>query len=224
MTARRVVTALVILTGFVGTAHAQFEIDPGAPKGRGAGRLELSGFIGGLSLDQALGQATNIYQSVSGEAENIDFGKLYGFRASWAFTPMLAAEFTVSGASHAYSLTVDDDVVGSVSLGDQFAADELFLGGSVLLQFPRGHLVPYATGGLGLLRTTPQSTIEGIERVSTLDVQFGGGVKFWFPSPQWLGVRFDVRYRSANDGIGFPEGGSTPKGFEITVGGAVRLF
>jgi len=210
--------------GLVSHAQAQFEVNPGQAKRQGAGRLEVSGFIGGLSIDQALGRATNIYQAVTGEAQNIDFGKLYGFRASWAFTPMLAAELNVSGGSNPYTLSVDDGVIGVVDLGEQFEADQFFLGGNVLFQFPKGNFAPYATGGVGLLRTTPQSAISGIDRISTLDINFGGGLKYWFSTPGWLGFRFDVRYHTANDGITFPGGSSTPTGLEVSVGAGVRLF
>ncbi len=55
------VTALAtIATG----AHAQFEVNPSAPGQRGMpGRLQVSGFVGGMTVDQSLGTATNLYQS-----------------------------------------------------------------------------------------------------------------------------------------------------------------
>lgn len=203
-------------------AEAQFEVNPTAPGQSRPGRLEVSGFVGALSVDQVLGSATNLYQSVTGEATNIDFGQLLGFRASWAFTPRLAAEFNISRGSNAYTLTVDDEFVGGVDLGEQFEADQFFLGGNLVYQFPVGNFVPYATGGAGLLRTTPASALADIDRVSAIDFNFGGGAKYWFSS--LLGVRFDVRYHTANDGITFPGGTSSPKGLEFSVGASARFF
>ena len=177
-----------------------------------------------MSIDQKLGAATNIYHTVTGEAENIDFGQLFGFRASWAFTPMIVAEFNVARGSNAYSFTVDDDTIGVETLANQFETDQLFLGGNILFEFRRGNIVPYVTGGGGLQRTTPTSPIAGVERVSAFDINFGGGVKLWFPSPAWLGVRFDVRYHTATSGLTFPGGSSKPKGLELTIGASAAVF
>jgi hypothetical protein len=188
-------------------------------------RLELSGFVGGMSVSQSLGTTSNIYLTVTGAAEDVDFGKLYGFRASWAFTRNIAAEFTLSRAKTAYGLDVDDLEVGNVGLADQFEADGLLLGGGVIVQFPlRVGLVPYGSFGVGRLETKPVSPIEGIESVSAIDVSFGGGVKYWVPSVPWLGVGFDLRYHTVNEGLGFPGSDSSPSGTEFTVGGMVRLF
>ena len=140
-----------------------------------------------LSVNQSLGTATNIYQTVTGEAENIDFGKLLGFRASWAFTPMISAEFNVSRGNNPYSFSVDDDTIGTENLADQFETDQLFLGGNILFQFRRGNFVPYVTGGGGLQRTTPTSPIAEIERVSAFDINFGGGPQALASKPGMAG-------------------------------------
>jgi hypothetical protein len=188
-------------------------------------RLELSGFVGGMSLTQDLGTASNIYSSVTGAAENVDFGELFGFRASWAFTRNFAAEFSASRSKNAYRLDVDDIEVGDVDLQDQFEADQLLLGGGVIFQYPlRAGLVPYGSVGVGLLDTTPASPIQGIESVSATDVSFGGGVKYWVPSVPWLGVGFDLRYHTASEGLTFPGGEESPTGFEYSIVGIVRLF
>ena len=207
------------------TAHAQFEVNPTAPGQRGMpGRLQVSGFVGGMTVDQSLGTATNLYQSVTGAATNVSFGKLYGFRASWGFTPNLAVEFNVSGSSNAYTVDIDDLEVGNVALGEQFRSDRLYFGGNVVYQFPKGNFAPYVTGGAGLARETPAEPIAGFERVSALDFNVGGGMKYWFSSRQWLGLRADVRYHTANDGVTFPGGTSSPKGWEFSVGGSFRWF
>ena len=205
-------------------ADAQFEVNP-TSRGRAIpGRLQVSGYVGGMSVDQSLGAATNLYQTVTGSATNVDFGKLYGVRASWGFTPSLAAEFNLSSSSNGYTYDVDDIEVGNVALGEQFRSDQLYLGGNVVFQVPVGGFVPYVTGGVGLLRIDPVGTIAGVDRLSTLDFNVGGGLKYWLSSPQWLGLRVDARYHTANEGLTFPGGTSTPKGFEFSVGASFRWF
>ena len=220
-----VATASVLCALLMATAaSAQFEVNPTARGQAKPKRLEVSGFIGMLSVNHSLGTATNIYQTVTGEAENIDFGKLLGFRASGAFTPMITAEFNVSRGNNAHSLTIDDETAGSETLADQFETDQLFLGGNLVLQFPQGRFVPYVTGGAGLHRMTPTSPIADIERVSAFDFNFGGGLKLWFPNPDRLALRVDVRYHTASAGITFPGGSSTPKGLELTIGASFAVF
>ena len=216
------VTALATIpTG----AHAQFEVNPSARGQRNMpGRLQVSGFVGGMTVEQSLGTASNLYQSVTGAATDVTFGKLYGFRASWGFTPNLAAEFNLSSSSNAYTFDVDDLEVGNVALGEQFRSDQLYYGGNVVFQFPKGNFAPYVTGGVGLARTTPVEVIAGIDRVSALDFNVGGGLKYWFSSPLWLGLRADVRYHTANDGLTFPAGTSSPRGWEYSVGASFRWF
>jgi hypothetical protein len=188
-------------------------------------KLELSGFVGGMSLSQDLGTASNIYMSVTGAAESVDFGKLYGFGASWAFTRNVAAEFTFSRSTNLYGLEVDDEEIGSVALPDQFEAEQLLITGGVILQFPLEiGLVPYGSFGIGQMKTTPSSAIEGMESVTGTDVSFGGGVKYWLPSVSWLGVGFDLRYHTATEGLVFPGGDDSPRGTAYTVVGMVRLF
>lgn len=206
-------------------AHAQFEVNPSAPGQRSMpGRLQVSGFVGGMTVDQSLGTTTNLYQSVTGEATDVTFGKLYGFRASWGFTSNLAAEFNVSSSSNAYTLDVDDLEVGNVALGEQFRSDQLYFGGNVVYQLPTGNFAPYVTGGVGLARTTPVEAIAGVDRVSAFDFNVGGGMKYWFSSPQWLGLRADVRFHTANEGLTFPGGTSSPRGWEFSAGASFRWF
>ncbi len=188
-------------------------------------RLELSGFVGSMSFTQDLGTTSNIYMTVTGAAENVSFGKLFGFRASWAFTRNIGAELNVSRATNAYTLNVDDIKAGTASLGEQFDASQLFLTGSVIAQFPlRIGLVPYGMVGAGRVTTRPSSPIQDIDQVSATDVTFGGGVKYWLPSPRWIGLRFDVRYHTATKGLTFPGSDGKPNGMELSVGGIVRLF
>ncbi len=223
---RRVVTTGAVLCALLiaTTASAQFEVNPTVRGQVKPKRLEVSGFIGMLSVNHSLGTATNIYQTVTGEAENIGFGKLLGFRASWAFTPMISAEFNVSRGNNAYSFSVDDDTIGTETLADQFDTAQLFLGGNLIFQFPRDRFVPYVSGGGGLHRMTPTSPIAETERVSAFDFNFGGGLKIWFSSPDFMALRVDLRYHTATAGITFPGGSSTPKGLELTIGASFAVF
>jgi hypothetical protein len=191
----------------------------------GSGKLEVSGFIGGMALTQDLGSASNIYMSVTGSADSVDFGKLYGFGASWAFTPNIAAEFRFFRSTNAYSFAVDDDEIGNVALPGQFEAEQISFTGGVVVQYPTEFgLVPYGSFGVGQLKTKPMSAIEGLESVTGTDISFGGGVKYWIPSVPWLGVGFDLRYHTATDGLTFPGGDDSPTGTSYTVAGMVRLF
>jgi hypothetical protein len=188
-------------------------------------KLELSGFFGGMSLTQDLGSASNIYMSVTGGAESVAFGELYGFGASWAFTRNVAAEFRLFRSTNAYSLDVDDDEIGNAGLPDQFEAGQLVITGGVVVQYPlEVGLVPYGSFGVGRLRTKPTSAIAELESVKGIDVSFGGGVKYWIPAVPWLGVGFDLRYHTATKGLTFPGGDDSPNGTAYTIAGMVRLF
>lgn len=188
-------------------------------------RLELSGFVGSLSFTQELGSATNIYQTVTGSAGNVDFGKLFGFRAGWAFTRNLAAEASFTTGRNPYRFDVSDPEAGDASLGPQLEADQIFWSGSAIVQFPtRAGLVPYGVVGVGRLEGRPVHPVGDVASVTSTDVSFGGGLKYWVPSLRWLGLRFDVRYHTADQGLTFPGGDASPRGTEITLGGSVRLF
>jgi hypothetical protein len=198
---------------------------PGVGRAQTEEKLEVAGFVGGLSLTQDLGSASNIYMSVTGSAESVDFGKLYGFGASWALTRNIAAEFRLSRSTNAYGLEVDDEEIGEVRLPDQFEAEQLLVTGGVTVQFPLDvGLVPYGSFGVGQLRTKPSRAIEGLESVTGTDVSFGGGVKYWIPALPWLGVGFDLRYHTATEGLTFEGGDDSPRGTEYTIAGMVRLF
>jgi hypothetical protein len=191
----------------------------------GSKKLEISGFAGGMILSQDLGTASNIYMSVTGSAENVDFGKLFGFGASWALTPNIAAEFRFFRATNAYSLAVDDETIGNVALPEQFDAEQISYTGGVVAQYPTEvGLIPYGSFGVGRLKTTPSNAIEGLESVTGTQLSFGGGVKYWIPSVPWLGVGFDLRYHSVTDGLTFPGGDDSPTGTTYAVSGVVRLF
>ena len=196
----------------------------GPPRSRHE-RLEISGFVGGAWASGTLGPSSNIYMNVRSSPLNVDLGKLFGLRASWAFTDNVAVEGNVSRGENPYTLKVFDFVLGGFDLGEQFDATHTALSGNLVVQFPTAKgLVPYGTGGVGYLRITPvQGPIGDADSTSTFEFNFGGGIKYFFPAPRWLGVRFEVRYRKASEGPTFVGGGS-PSGTALTIGAVARFF
>ena len=206
-------------------AMAQYQVNPAAPGQSVPKKIEVSGFVGGLSMSQDLGSVTDIFQTVTGEANNVSFGKFLGFRASYAFTERLAAEFNFSRGNNAYSFQVNDNTAGRADLGEQFDASQSVWSGNIVFQFPLEiGLVAYGTGGFGRLKQTPTSPVAGIESISGNDFNFGGGVKYFFRNPVWLGLRFDVRFHFVSDGLAFAGNSADPNGTELTVGAVFRFF
>jgi len=129
----------------------------------------------------------------------------------------LAADITLfSGVQNPGKLTINN-VVRDTKLGGVFGAR--FSGGQVigfeqtlafspnflessrrafttqsnlLIGVPAGHVVPYATAGVGLITTFGAGPITLVDIGTKFTVNYGGGVKFRnLAGP--LGVRFDVR-------------------------------
>ena len=218
-------TTFVLSSSALATAQSLYRVNPGSPGQKSPRRLEASGFVGGMSISHALGTASNIYMKVTGSAQNVSFGKLYGLRASWAFAENLAAEFNFSSGRISYTFDVDDGELGNVSLGEQFNAKQTVMGGNVVFQYPLEiDLVPYATGGAGYLKTTPWNPVADTVHLSAIDINFGGGVKYFFTRPHWLGLRFDLRYHTGTDGLSFAGDDSSPSGTAFTVGAIARFF
>ena len=227
---RRLLAACALVAAVAGAAQAQSAQTTPTPW-RSSGvpasyeRLEISGFVGGASVSGFL-PGRNIYMSVDTFPRDVSFGDLWGVRASWAFTEVLAVEGNVSRSENRYAMDVFDFVLGGFDLGDQFDARHTAATGNVVVHIPAPWgLVPYATGGAGYVRTTVvQGPIGDSDASSTFEFNFGGGVKYFFTTPRWLGLRFDVRYRKAGEGLPFAGGTSSPSGTELTLGAVVRLF
>lgn len=129
----------------------------------------------------------------------------------------LAADVTLfSGVQNPGKLTINN-VVGDTKLGGVFGAR--FSGGQVigfeqtlafspnflessrrafttqsnlLIGVPAGHVVPYATAGVGLITTFGDSLLNFGDIGTKFSVNYGGGIKFRkLAGP--LGVRIDVR-------------------------------
>ena len=188
-------------------------------------KIEVSGFVGGLSVSQDLGTAENIFQTVTGEANNIPFGKFLGFRASYALTERVVAEFNFSRGDNTYSFQVNDNTANQADLGEQFNVQQSVWSGNIIYQFPfEIGLVPYGTCGFGRLQQKPNSPIAGMESVTGNDFNFGGGLKYFLQNPVWLGIRFDIRYHIVSDGLAFVGNSADPNGTAVTVGAVLRFF
>lgn len=228
MTRTKLVTLLSASVALPALALAQnpYEVNPilarQEPEIR---RLELAGFVGSLSFSQSLGSASNLYQTVSGQAGEIGFGRYFGVRASWAFTKHIVAEAEWSYGKTGYNFVVDDNEAGPSALGEAFDAEQIYWSGAFLYQVPiRYGIVPYGVFGVGQLQTTPSIPIAGFDSLASTDISFGGGVKYWPPGVEWLGLRFDVRRHSASEGFNFPGNDDSPTGTAVTVGAFIRLF
>jgi hypothetical protein len=192
-------------------------------------KLEITGFIGGLSISHDLGSATNVYFTATGAAENASFGKFFGARAGYFFSPFIGVEGYLTRGKNSFTYAaVDDREVGTADLGEQFDATQLSYGGSAILQYPlENGVVPYGTVGFGWQRSNPQNPISGIDdSISSTDFNLGGGVKYFFEGQNlpWLGVRFELRYHLISDGLAFFESEASPRNTEFTFGGVVRPF
>ncbi|MFQ5790926.1 MAG: porin family protein [Acidobacteriota bacterium] len=197
---------------------------PVAAEAQNTRRLELSGFVGGLSVSQDLGSVTNIFFTTTGEAEDVDFGQFFGFRASFLFSSYLGIEGSLTRGENSYTFSVNDNELGAVSLGEQFDADQLHFGGNVIVQVPfASGLVPYGTVGIGSVRTEPQNPISDIDDVTSTDFTVGGGVKY-FIADSAFGVRFDIRHHIVSEGLTFSGTSDSPRNTEFTIGGVVRFF
>ena len=201
-------------------AALSFAPDANAQEDR---RLELSGYVGAVSFDQSLGNTSNIFFSLSGQAGDVDFGQYFGFRASYAFTRNLAAEFSFGRGTNAFSFTANDREAGNVNLGEQFEATQLSYAGNLVFQFPTtAGVVPYGTVGVDQLRTEPDNPIADLGTISTIDINFGGGLKVFLASV--FGVRFDVRYHVVSDHFAFAGLEESANNTEFSVGVIVRPF
>ncbi len=99
-------------------------------------RLEVTGFLGGLSVTQDLGTSSNIYLEATGEGQNVDFGKYLGIRVAFMITRIIGIEGGYSQGTNSYTYSVDDNEVGNVDLGEQFDVKQSNFSGNVLIQYP----------------------------------------------------------------------------------------
>ena len=191
---------------------------PAAGAAQDLGRVELWGFLGGLTVHQQLGSVSNLFFTTTGEAGNVSFGKWLGLRASYRVSPYFAVEGGFAQGDNAYTLSVDDKDLDTVALGEQFDVTQRTFNANAVFQYvTESGVVPYATVGVTRLEQDPVGR-SGVEKVDDIGYNLGGGVKYVFASPEWLGVRFDVRRHFVSEGIAFPEGAEAPNTTEFTFG------
>ena len=190
-------------------------------------RFEAGAFLGGMAVDHDLGTVSNVFFTTTGQADDVSFGTdFFGARFSFDFSPNLAAEATYSRARQTFSYDVLDDLdAGDVTLDEQFEATQQSVSGNLVVQFPLEiGLIPYGTIGFAWVRTEPGSEIEGVASESSDDgLNFGGGVKYFFPGAPWVGARFDLRYQFLSEGLAFTDQLVEPRNTEVTIGVAFRF-
>jgi hypothetical protein len=188
--------------------------------------LELSGFVGGATIVNDLGSAGNLFFTVTGQADNAKFGKLFGFRGSYRLVSDIAVEGSFYRSENDFTASLQDNKLGLTDLGEQFTIDHTGFSGNIVVDFPLSafneKLVPYGTAGVGWIKTEPQNAIVDIADLSSIDVNLGGGAKVFFN--RWIGARVDVRYHLVSEGLAFPGSESSPRHTEFSIGGVLRLF
>ena len=191
-------------------------------------RLEITGFMGGLSVTQDLGTSSNIYLEAVGEGENVNFGKYLGIRVAFMITRIIGIEGGYSQGTNSYTYSVDDNELGNVELGEQFDVKQSNFSGNVLIQYPFDNgFIPYGTVGFGRHTQNPEKTIAGIEDVvNGNDINYGGGVRYFLEGPNlpWLGFRFDLRFHRVSNGLAFEGNEVSPRFTEMTLGVVLRPF
>ena len=191
-------------------------------------RLEVTGFLGGLSVTQDLGSTSNIYLETVGEGQNVDFGKYLGLRVAFMISSIIGIEGSYAQGTNGYSYSVDDNEVGNVDLGEQFDVKQSNFSGNVLIQYPFDNgFIPYGTVGFGRHTQSPEKPIAGFEEsVNGNDINFGGGVRYFLEGPNlpWLGFRFDFRWHRVSNGLVFEGNDASPRFTEMTLGVVLRPF
>lgn len=114
-----------------------------------------------------------------------------GIATSYNFNPRIAVEGELSYASDG----ADDDLV-------EFGSSLWTVSGNVLYHFTGNErFLPYATAGLGLMRTSLDLEVSGNEIVdesnNELAVNLGGGVKSHLT--EWAHLRGDLRFFNGGD-------------------------
>jgi hypothetical protein len=191
-------------------------------------RLEVTGFIGGLSVTHDLGSNSDIYLEATGEGEKLSFGKYLGFRVAYMFSRIIGVEGGYSRGTNSYTYSVDDNELGNVALGEQFDVKQTTYGGNVIVQYPFDNgVIPYGTAGFGRWNQYPENPIAGFEDgVTSNDINLGGGVRYFFEAQDlpWLGVRFDFRYHMVSEGLAFDGNEASPRFTEYSFGAVFRPF
>lgn len=150
------------------------------------GSLLLVGLAGAESL-----AAQNVSYSVSPTYQEIRWDDAFGFDRTRLFGVGVAVDFGPYFSLRPFYAWEDgleprEDLVPADGEPDLW--DLEVLGADMVVNFGRGSMVPFVTGGGGVIRTTP----EGEERSEHLLLRYGGGVRFD------LGNRFGAEITAQN--------------------------
>jgi len=143
----------------------------------GARAQELSAFLGGYNPGSEL------------TGTDFDNGALFGFRLGHSFLPAIGTEF---------SYTVVNNLVDKRK---NFEGKAHLLNANLLLQFPVGMVVPFATVGIGGLVSGDTNNVLSLKKGFAWNA--GGGIKI----PHMfgpLGLRADIRYYKVPNGVELP--------------------
>ena len=139
--------------------------------GSSAAAMDLTVFVGGIKPGKL---------DVGGIKTALDGGPVYGFRLGFPIVPMLGHEHTVAFSSNYLFPSGVSDITDAK--GFVYSANLNF-------SLPLGSIVPYATGGVGLIHQYGSPDLPVGTRFA---VNYGGGLKF----PRLIGpmgLRFDAR-------------------------------
>ncbi len=177
-------------------ASRQAGVPDGAVFRRGGSwtRLEGSLLVGSQLVDQDLGFARNIFQTVSAEADDVGFGEHYGARASLFAVQYLGVEASYTRTTTAFEFSVTDEEAGTFLL-EPLLQESRELSLALVAQLPLAAMTPYAVVGYGWRN----SEVEGGDEFRTGAAMFGVGLKVPFPTIP-VSLAFDYRR------LGYPGG------------------
>jgi hypothetical protein len=184
---------------------------------------EASVLVGSQLVDQDLGFSRNIFQTVTGEADDVGFGQHLGARGAFFVNRYLGAEAGFTRTVTEFDLSVADDEAGVTVFTESLEQVSQEASVSAIAQWPRAAVTPYAVVGYAW-RT---SEIEGAASLESGAIVVGVGVKVPFPRIP-VSLAFDYRYIEYRDEEGdvlrLAQGGvGSPTVSALTLGVVVRL-
>lgn len=184
---------------------------------------EAAVVVGSQLVDQDLGFSSNIFQTITGEAEDVGFGEHYGARGAFFVNRYLGAEAGFSRTRTEFDFSVTDKDAGVTIFEDALIQVSREASIAAVAQWPRAAITPYAVAGYAW-RT---SDIEGGEPFQSGAVLVGFGIKVPFPRLP-VSLAFDYRFVQYGDGeediLRLAEGGmASPTVSALTLGVVVRL-
>ncbi len=184
---------------------------------------EAAVVIGSQLVNQDLGFSQNVFQTVSGEAEDVGFGRHLGARGSFFVNRYLGAEAGFARTTTEFEFSVTDTEAGVTVLAEPLEQISQEASVSAVAQWPRAAVTPYAVVGYAW-RT---SEVQGTDAFESGAIVLGVGIKVPFPRIP-ISLAFDYRYVQFRDEEGdvlrLAEGGlGSPTVSALTLGVVVRL-